>query len=268
MTSYVPIGVCKVQLDPVCEDGAPDAARQAIVVCNALNVDVNTRLTDGFTIEDPSGIPGQNCIELELPGTLRPPEIVIDTCNVFDPEFDAIASGTNEIVVDIDGNFVGVQAQSKDGENCLCSCEDAVEPCNRWDMTIWSLAYCAGSTGARHPDGRFVVKRYPNIEFQPQTATVSTTNELGGARQYLAYGYESTNGYLGPADITPTELDFNRCALEFLSDQCPPGECGCGGCDAQAEAPLARAARRRRAVVDTTAVETSEVPNADELANA
>ena len=268
MTSFATLGVCKVQLDPVCEDGQPDASREAIVVCNVNNIDENARLTDGFTIEEPSGIPGKNCIELELPGTKRPPEVVIDTCNVFDPFFDAIASGCNNVYTDADGNFIGIAAAAKDGEDCLCSCETADEACNRWDITVWQLAYCPGSSGT-HPDaGKWAITRFPNVEFQPQTNTVSMTNELSGARQYFGIAYEPTGpGYAGPADITPAELPFNACRIgPFLSDQCPPGECGCGGCEAQAETPLSRAARRRAAVPAASTPADSALPDASTIA--
>ncbi len=261
MSNYVPAGICKVQLDPVCEDGTPDATRSAIVACNVLNIDINTRLTDGFSIEDPSGIPGQNCIELELPGTQRPPEIVVDTCNVLDPEFDAVASGLNEIVALASGG-VATQAAKK-AEDCLCACEEGEEPCNRWTMTIWSLNYCSGASGKRNTDGRFYVTVFPNIEFQPQAGTVSLTNELGGSRQYLAYGYESSVGWRGPADIIPAEVDFTACSVSFPSDVCPPGDCGCGGCDSEESVPLAATARRRRTA--TPAAPAADIPDASEL---
>ena len=266
MSSYVPLGICKAQLDPVCEDGQPDATREAIVICNLLNVDINTRLTDGFTIEDPSGIPGQNCIELELPGSKRPPELVLDTCNVYDPFLDAIASGCSDVYTDAEGNVIGVAAKTKDGDDCLCACEETEEACNRWDLTIWQLAYCPGSSGARHPDGKYVATRFPNIEFKPNTQTVSLTNELGGARQYIAIAYEPTGpGYAGPADITPVELPLNSCQIgPWLTDVCPPGDCGCGSCDSDAATPLAAAARRRRAIPAESAP-AADIPDASEL---
>lgn len=273
-SNYVPLGICKAQLDPVCENGEPDPTRTPVVVCNLLNVDINTRLTDGFTIEDPSGIPGQNCIELELPGSKRPPEVVLDTCNVFDPEFDAIASGCNEVVVAEDGTIIGIQANAKDGDDCLCACEENEEACNRWDMTVWQLAYCPGSTGARHPDGKFVVTRFPNLEFRPNTQTVSLTNELGGSRQYLATAFEPTGaGTAGPNDITPIELAFDRCQVgPWLSDVCPPGECGCGSCDVSEEGeaiqPLGRVASRRTTAPSTPAVQDAALPDASELVDA
>lgn len=268
MSSYVPMGICKLQLNPVCEDGQPDATRDAIVVCNVVNVDRNTRLTDGFTVEDPSGIPGQNCIELELPGSTRPPELVIDTCNVYDPEFDAIASETMDVFKNVAGDIVGMAAKAKDGDDCLCACETGTTACNRWDITMWQMAFCPGATGSRHPDGKFAITRFPNVEFQPNTQTVSATNELGGARQYLAIAYEPSGvGYAGPADITPVELPLNTCVIgPWLSDVCPPGDCGCGGCDAAAATPLAAAARRR--VVDADSAPAADLPNAADLLDA
>lgn len=269
--SFVPLGICKVQLDPVCEDGQPDATRQPLVVCNVTNIDINTRLTDGFTIEDPSGIPGQNCIELELPGSKRPPEVVIDTCNVYDPIFDSIASACNDVFTNAAGDIVGVAAKAKEGADCLCSCEENEEPCNRWDMTVWQLAYCPGSSGSRPEEGKFAVYRFPNLEFKPQTQTVSLTNELGGSRQYLATAYEPTGvGYAGPGDITPVELPFTSCQIgPFLSDVCPPGECGCGGCDHEDAVPLAGArAGRRRAAIAVDTAPAADIPDAAELVNA
>lgn len=228
MAQYAKLGICKTQLNPLDCDGAIDPAATPLVYCGFTVVDENPVLTDGLTIRDPSGMPNRDCVQIDIDPEIDRYEIVLTTCSLFDSKVDALFGYSDEMVM-TDGTSIGSMARKKQGQNCICECGD--EACvQRVGLTTWSLAVCPN--GDPHPDGKYVVTVYPALQFRPNTFTRTTSRELNG-RQYLAISKENEMFGQGPGGIIPSDfVPFDRCRYEFLTDECPPGDCDCGLCGA------------------------------------
>lgn len=231
------LGICKLQLDPLDCDGNPDATRIPVVYCGATNVTTTPVLTDGLTLNDPSGMPNRNCVEYVLDPEVDYYDVTLTTCSVYNPALDALL-GYSDTIVNAANAVIGSKAKKKQGPSCVCECGD--DACQlRVALTIWSLNLCPGTDSFRetHPDGKYSVTVFPAIQFRANTNDIVINNELNG-RQYGGRGFENPNFGQGPGNIIPaTETPFDRCWYKFPTDICPPADCDCGTCGGDAITP-------------------------------
>ncbi len=260
--SFASVGICRVQLDPVCEDGLPDLNRESVVFCEQItNITQTDRISDATPITLDGGSPGSLCFDIEIEGEELAPDLEITTCGLVNPLLDSIMSGgKTEVMVDDLGVTIGLRAASKDAQ-CFCSCDTGATACNRWAITTWSKAFCPGKDMTAPAEGAWAHKHWGNVEFRRQARTTSQTRDTPEQQTYSARAYESTDatGWAGPGNILaadPANAPYQACFYgPFLSDTCPPGDvCSCGGCDDAAITPLAdgnpRLAPRTPIVID------------------
>ena len=251
----VPVGICKVQFDPVCgntPNGEPH------VSCNVVNIDRNTRVEESAPIDIAGGTPGQKCFYLEQPNSELPPEVIVDTCTGIDPVLNSITGQLTVTNFDPetgqpDPAGLGYLMQALKGEtNCLCACADEGVACiNRVAMTVWRMHYCFGTDGQIHPAGKYWIDHYPALEYQKTAQTSTASNSADDGERFLFYAYTNP-GYTGPGNIIPVaaaEYDYNGCYYGFPTNICPPGDCGCGSCDGtDTPEPLALTTMRQSTV--------------------
>lgn len=226
----VPVGICKVQADPVCGNTPTGLAH---VTCNVSNVDRNTRVEETAAIDIAGGTPGRKCFYLELPNERLPPEIVVDTCTGIDPVLDGITGRYRYTPFAADNG--GFLIEDVKGETaCLCECNEQGEDCiNRIALTIWRRFYCFGTDGQLHPAGGYWIDHYPALEYTDTNQTQSATNSADSGSRYVFTAYTNP-GYAGPGGILPPEAaanGYSACYYGFPTDECPPGDCNCGTCD-------------------------------------
>ena len=186
-TGVVPVGICKVQLDPVCGNAAAGTPH---VSCNITNIDKNIRVEENAAIDIAGGTPGTKCFYLELPNTELPPEVVVDTCTGVDPVLNGITGQLSYTAIDAatgaaDPNGIGILVEDCQLAEaaCFCECTPGDESCiNRVAMTVWRKAYCFGDDAQIHPAGGWWIDHYPALQYQrtAQTSTTSNTADDGG----------------------------------------------------------------------------------------
>ena len=226
------VGICSSILTPLNCDGSPDLTSESIVYCGLTDVTVTPVLSDGLTIQDPSGIPGEFCLDIEVPAVVRYYDVSITTCSVFDVRMDNMI-GNSDPMVDASNEVIGIKAQPKANQQCVCACEQEDACARRTGLVIYSMNLCPNTSGVLqfHPDGRNMVTVFPGIEWVPNTNPIMQLNANASGRSYTGRSYENQNYGQGPGQIIPaTELPTTRCFYQFPTDECPPGGCDCGAC--------------------------------------
>ncbi len=236
-----PIGVCGSQIIALDCDGCPDPSVEDVVFCGLTLVSVVPVLTDGLTIQDPSGIPGQNCVDVEVDPEVRYYDVSITKCSVKDPRFDFLLGGA-DMMVNNEGYAYGSKAHASSTDYaCFCDCGD--DACQaRTGLAVWSMNLCPNSDGRKefHADGRSMITVFPSIQWRPTTDPIIQLSNTAQGQQYIGRAYENPNFLRGPGDIIPDDqAPFDRSWYQFPSDICAPGGCNCGDCGSAAPAPLA-----------------------------
>lgn len=240
MGQSAPLGICSVQISPLDCDGNPDTTTADLVSCNVTQIEVEPILRDAIELDDPSGIPGKNCVEIRIDETVNYYDVIVTTCSVFDSELHALL-GLSETVLNATGDVVGTKALQKQDQYCICEC--GTTSCKqRVAMTTWSMNMCPGEhaqTLQFAPDGQYWVNMFPMLQFRPNTETITLNNELNG-HVLTARAYENANFGAGPGSILPAnEAPYDRCRYELATDVCPPTDaCNCLACNVTRPAPL------------------------------
>lgn len=230
MSSSAILGICKAQFTPLDCDGNQDLTRADVVYCGLTDIQVTPVLNEGLIINDPSGQPNRNCVELNVDPEVDYYDVLVTTCSLYDPNLDNLL-GYSDGIANADNEIIGSKAKKKNNTQCLCDCGD--DACQRRvGLTIWSLNLCPGENQFRtfHPDGKYSITVLPAVQFRPNVNPIQYNTALNG-RQYIGRGYENPNFGQGPGLVIPaTETPFDRCWYRFPSDVCPPANCDCGNC--------------------------------------
>lgn len=238
------VGVCKTLFVPLNCDGTINESEDLLWSCTITDVERTPQLGEGLSLKAASGMPGRNCLTIEIPGQVENIEVKLTTCGIFSSRLDALTGMSDETP---DG--LGSMAKKFTGGFCACECGD-VTCLGKMALATVSLAYCAG-TNVVHPDGKFVWTVYPKLEFRP-TADTSTTNKEINPTSYTAYAFENEAFGAGPdldEEEPPTTLlpaaytPYDRAYYMFVTDQCPPDVCACGTCVSAEVEPEAFAGR-------------------------